>query len=71
MENYLVMLQEYITVYGVKILGSLAILIIGLWVAKIITKSFNKMLMKKEVDETLVKFFTEIICRSIFSSDIF
>ena len=61
MENYLVMLQEYVTVYGVKILGALAILIIGLWIAKIITKSFNKMLVKKGIDETLVKFFTAMV----------
>jgi small conductance mechanosensitive channel len=61
MENYLVMIQEYVSQYGIKILGAVLILIIGLWVAKLITKSFNKMLTKKEVDPTLTKFFTGMV----------
>ena len=61
MENYLVMLQEYISQYGIKILGAVLILIVGLWVAKLITKSFNRMLTKKGTDPTLTKFFTAIV----------
>ncbi len=61
MDNYIVMLQDYISVYGMKILGALAILIIGLWVAKIIAKSFNKMLVRKGTDVTLTKFFTAMV----------
>jgi len=61
MDNYLVMIQEYATVYGIKILGAVAILIIGLWIAKLITKSFNKMLRKKGTDDTLNKFFTAMV----------
>jgi small conductance mechanosensitive channel len=61
MDNYLVMVQDYISVYGIKIIGALAILLIGLWITKIITKIFNKILVKKELDETLVKFFTSMV----------
>jgi small conductance mechanosensitive channel len=61
MDNYLVMLQNYVTEYGVKILGAVAILIIGLWIAKLITKIFHKTLLKKDVDPTLVKFFTALV----------
>lgn len=61
MENYLVMIQDYATHYGMKILGAAAILIIGLWVAKILTKSFNKMLLRRKTDQTLVKFFTAMV----------
>jgi small conductance mechanosensitive channel len=61
MANYLEMLQDYVTVYGIKILGAIAILIIGLWITKIITNSFNKILVKKEFDATLTKFFTTMV----------
>lgn len=61
MDNYLVMLQKYVTEYGIKILGAIAILIIGLWIAKLLTKVFNKVLIKKEVDSTLIKFFTAMV----------
>jgi len=61
MDNYLVMLQNYIIQYGMKIIGAIAILIIGLWAAKILSKSFNKMLVKKEFDPTLTKFFTTMV----------
>ncbi len=61
MDNYLVMAQNYIAEYGIKIIGAIAILVIGLWIAKLITKSFNKMLIKKNIDVTLTKFFTALI----------
>lgn len=61
MDNYLVMIQEYATVYGIKLIGAIVILVIGLWIAKLLTNSFNKMLIKKNTDETLAKFFTAMV----------
>ena len=61
MENYLKILQDYISVYGIKILSAIAILIIGLWISKLVTKHFNKFLIKKDVDPTLTKFFTTVV----------
>lgn len=61
MENYFVMLQNYATEYGIKLIGAVAILVIGLWLAKLVAKSFNKALIKREVDPTLIKFFTAIV----------
>ncbi|MCB0747910.1 MAG: mechanosensitive ion channel, partial [Ignavibacteriae bacterium] len=61
MDKFLFMAQDYLALYGVKILGAIAILIIGLWIAKIISKSVNKMLTKKEMDPTLVKFLTSLV----------
>ncbi len=61
MENYLKMLQDYVSVYGIKILSALAILVIGLWISKLITKHFNKTLTKKEFDPTLIKFLTTFV----------
>jgi small conductance mechanosensitive channel len=61
MDTYLDILQNYATVYGIKIIGAIAILLIGLWITKLITKSFNKMLNKRGTDVTLTKFFTSMV----------
>lgn len=61
MENYLVMAQEYASEYGIKLIGAILILIIGLWLAKLLTKSFSKMLTKRDTDPTLSKFFTALV----------
>ena len=42
--------------YGVKILGALAILIIGMWVAKQLKKGITKLMEKRSVDPTLISF---------------
>lgn len=61
MDNYLKMLQDYISIYGIKILSAVAILIIGLWISKLITRYFNRTLTKKQFDPTLTKFFTTVV----------
>jgi small conductance mechanosensitive channel len=61
MQEFLDFIVSYLTEYGLKIIGAVAILVIGLWLAKLITKTFNKTLIKREVDDTLVKFFTAIV----------
>jgi small conductance mechanosensitive channel len=67
MENYLLTLQEYVSQYGIQVLEAVLILVIGLWVAKLITKAFNKMLTKREVDVTLTKFFTAMVRISLIT----
>ena len=47
--------------YGVSILLALAILIIGMWIAKVITKSVVKLMTKREVDGTLIKFVAGLV----------
>lgn len=49
---------EIITVYGLRVIAAIAILIIGRWVAKLATKLIRKLLVKNKVDETLTKFVT-------------
>jgi len=61
MENYLKIAEEYMTLYGLKAIGALLILFIGLWLAKQVTKAFNKTLSKRNVDPTLVKFFAGLV----------
>ncbi len=42
--------------YGIKILGALAILIIGMWVAKQLKKGIARVMEKRNVDPTLISF---------------
>ena len=56
MEEYVKIAEGYLLSYGVSILLALAILIIGMWIAKVITKSVVKLMTKREVDGTLIKF---------------
>ena len=57
--SFLVLLA--VLAVSTKVRDTMAILIIGLWIAKLLTKVFNKVLIKKEVDSTLIKFFTAMV----------
>ena len=61
MEDILKELQTLGADYGLKIIGALATLIIGIWISKRLAKVTNHLLLKKNVDETLTKFLTSLI----------
>lgn len=67
MDNIILNIQYYIAQYGMKVIGAILILVIGLWITKLITKAFRKILVKREVDETLVKFFTALVNISLIA----
>jgi small conductance mechanosensitive channel len=48
--------MTYISMYGIKIIGSIVIFIIGKWIANSLTKFIKRLLVKSKVDETLVTF---------------
>ncbi len=57
-------MQGYIDMaisYGIKIIGAIAIYIIGKWIAKLLTNLFRKMLERSKTDVTLVKFLGDLI----------
>lgn len=54
-------IQEFVLDYGPKLIGAIVVLIIGLWVIKILTKSFSKLLDKREVDASLKPFFKSMV----------
>lgn len=54
--NWLEIIQNLGVEYGMKILGALAILIIGIWVAKQLKKLIVKLMEKSKVDPTLISF---------------
>jgi small conductance mechanosensitive channel len=61
MEEYIKIGQTYAMSYGVNILIALVILIIGTWIARIITKSVTKLMTAQNLDTTLVKFLAGLV----------
>lgn len=47
--------------YGVKILGALIVLVVGMWVAKMIKKGVVKLMEKRNTDPTLVSFVASLL----------
>ena len=54
-------LQELFTIFGLKILAAIVILIIGLWISKIIKGIVKKLMNKSGVESTLVSFVANLI----------
>ncbi|GBC63909.1 mechanosensitive ion channel protein [Desulfonema ishimotonii] len=48
------------TIYGLKVIGALAVLIIGRWIAKILRHVVRRMMEKGKVDQTLITFITNL-----------
>jgi small conductance mechanosensitive channel len=61
MEGILEKIYEWGALYGLKILGAIAILIIGRIVIGIIVKIVKKMMNRSKVDETLGRFILSIV----------
>ncbi|MDA3944966.1 MAG: mechanosensitive ion channel [Bacteroidetes bacterium] len=47
------LIMEYVVNYGMKFLGAILALIIGLWIVGLISKSLRKVMEKREVDPSL------------------
>jgi small conductance mechanosensitive channel len=56
MENIYDLITEWATLYGLKIVGAIAILILGRIVVGIVTGLVKRLMRKADVDETLTKF---------------
>ncbi|OEU62297.1 MAG: mechanosensitive ion channel protein [Desulfuromonadales bacterium C00003094] len=48
--------NAWLTVYGIKVLGAVVILVLGVWFSRLLTKLLRKVLNKRDVDPTLVSF---------------
>lgn len=55
------MIYEFIIAYGLKIIGGIIFLIIGLWISKILTKRVKHHMTKRDVDEALIGFSGSLI----------
>ena len=61
MEDILKQIQAVVAEYGLQVIGALATIIIGIWIAKMLAKYAGKLLRKRDVDETLTKFLVSLV----------
>jgi len=54
--NLLAKVYELLTVYGMRVIAAIVILIVGRWVALGVAKIIKRMMLKSKVDVTLVSF---------------
>jgi len=60
MEQIIKEIEPLVASYGLKIIGAIATIIVGIWIARFLAKTLGKVLRKREVDETLIKFVVSI-----------
>jgi small conductance mechanosensitive channel len=56
MEEILLKLQDWLTLYGVRIVGAILIFVVGRWVAKALARLFRTLMTRRNVEPTLVSF---------------
>ncbi len=61
MENILTIIQNAIATWGLKLVAAIAILVIGRWLAGVVTKIIKAVMTKAKTDEMLVKFLGSIV----------
>jgi len=55
-ENIVAKIWGLLTIYGLKVVAAIAVLIVGRWIAKGLTGFTEKLMNKKQVDPTIVSF---------------
>ncbi|MGQ8335668.1 mechanosensitive ion channel family protein [Sunxiuqinia sp. A32] len=60
-ENFTTWITEMVVTYGLKILAALITLVIGLWIIKIIVRSFSRLMEKREWDTSLRGFLNSLV----------
>lgn len=60
-ENVINLLKEYLSLYGMKVLGAIVVLIVGLWVIKFIVRGVNSAVEKKISDPSLTGFIKSFV----------
>ena len=61
MTELLNIVQNLIVEYGLNLLGSIAIFVIGRWLARQLTRATRNVLAKAHIDQTLITFFANIL----------
>lgn len=61
LENAMDKLTLMAVEYGPKLLGAILVLIIGIWVIKVLTGGFGKMLDKRKVNNSLTPFLKSLV----------
>jgi len=60
-QEILLELKKYFTQFGLNIVAAIAIIIIGFWIAKMLTKALRKILINRNFDPTLIGFLTSTL----------
>jgi small conductance mechanosensitive channel len=55
-ENLVIKIWELLTIYGLKVIAAVAVLIMGRWIAKGLTGFTEKLMNKRQVDPTITSF---------------
>ena len=61
LEKYKEILIKFLMTHGIKLVIGIAVLIVGLWVTKLITRGVRKLFEKRNVDPTLRPFLINIL----------
>ncbi len=56
MEEFIQKLPDILIGYGIKIIAAVAIFLIGRWVAKLLSRLFERLLLRSNIDQTLATF---------------
>ncbi|MGD8252393.1 MAG: mechanosensitive ion channel [Desulfobacterales bacterium] len=67
MENIFAKVYEILTVYGLKVLAAIAILIIGRMVSKLVSNLTHKLLRNRNVDPTITSFVSNLTYYALFT----
>jgi small conductance mechanosensitive channel len=60
-EKILTQLTDLAVQYGPKLLGAIVVLFVGIWVINIITKGFEKFMIKSKMDKSLIPFLRGLV----------
>ena len=61
MDDILSKIWELLTIYGIKVIAAIAVLVVGRWIAKGLTGFTEKVMNKRQVDPTIVSFVAHLI----------
>ncbi|MEJ2658929.1 MAG: mechanosensitive ion channel [Desulfobacterales bacterium] len=61
MEDIFSRIWELLTIYGLKVIAAIVVLIIGRWISKLLTTFTEKVMTKRQVDPTIVSFVGHLV----------
>lgn len=61
MEEIIPKLQEWLTLYGLKVIAAVVILIVGRWIAKALKKLAERTMRKRAVEPTIISFVANLL----------
>ena len=66
-ENLVTRVVELLTVYGIKVLAAIIVFIVGRWVAKLLSNFTKRLMLKSEMDATIISFLGNLVYLSLLT----